>query len=398
MSTAMRAASNAAFDPETPPTERRTLRGRRVLVDERRAIAGYRMASSRSHSNPVPTPTDSDQPRKPTFVRFSCRFLDNDVLAQWNPDTVVLEISDLAESVAELGDAAFGRCKAARALGFKLAFDGRLLKGEYAAYVPLASYVILEMGVLELDRAAAMARVVRTKTQAVAVATQVRTPAEYTGLASAGVTMFEGLWFTQPPTHPDPKVQLSYGSLIKMLNMVAREAEVTEIEDLLKHEPGLSFKLLQFINSAGFGAKIEVTSFRHAVMVVGMKSLFRWTALLIGGTAPGSVAPAAGTLAIVRGRMMELLAAKSLQPAEVDLAFITGMFSMLDTLLCVPMAQALAMVELPASVADAILRGDGPFARYLAMARICESADEGALEILSIRHGIPVDRIIATHT
>ncbi|MBU2409326.1 MAG: EAL domain-containing protein, partial [Gammaproteobacteria bacterium] len=113
---------------------------------------------------------------------------------------------------------------------------------------------------------------------------------------------------------------------------------------------------------------------------------------------PGSVAPAAGTLAIVRGRMMELLAAKSLQPAEVDLAFITGMFSMLDTLLCVPMAQALAMVELPASVADAILRGDGPFARYLAMARICESADEGALEILSIRHGIPVDRIIATHT
>ena len=368
------------------------------MVDERRALAGYRMATCRSQTNPQAAPRELEELRKPTFVRFSCRDLTIDKLAQWNPANIVLEIHDLAESVAELSDAAFSRCKTARDLGFKLAFDGRLLKGEYAAYVPLASYVILEMGVLELDRAAAMAQVVRSRTQAVAVATQVRTPAEFAGLAKAGVTLFEGLWFTQPPTQPDPKVQLSYASLIKMLNMVAREAEVSEIEELLKHEPGLSFKLLQFINSVGFGARVEVTSFRHAVMTVGMKNLFRWTALLIGGTAPGSVAPAAGTLAIVRGRMMELLAAKAMQPAEADLAFITGMFSMLDTLLGVPMSQALAMLDLPPAVSDAILRGDGPFARYLAMARICESADEGALEILSVRHGIGVDRIIATHT
>ena len=395
---------NTAFDPATTAPARRPMRARRVMVDERRAVAGYRMASQGSASpcaegNPVGS-GDEDQPprlKNPTFVRSSCRQLADDRLDQLNPDNVVLEIHDLAESVKDDGPAVFARCKAARSKGFKLAFDARLLKGEYAAYVPLASYVMLEMGVLELDRAAAMARVVRSNTKAVAVATQVRTPAEYQGLANAGVTLFEGLWFTQPPSQPDPKVQLSYASLIKMLNMVSREAEVAEIEDLLKHEPGLSFKLLRYINSAGFGAKMEITSFRHAVMTVGMKNLFRWTALLIGSTAPGSVAPAAGTLSIVRGRMMELLAAKALQPAEVDLAFVTGIFSMLDTLIGIPMEQALAMIDLPPAVADAILRGDGPFARYLAMARICESADEGALEILSMRHGIPVDRIIETH-
>ncbi len=37
-----------------------------------------------------------------------------------------------------------------------------------------------------------------------------------------------------------------------------------------------------------------------------------------------------GQTAVVRGRLMELLAAEMLTPEEVDNAFIVGMFSLLD--------------------------------------------------------------------
>ena len=54
-----------------------------------------------------------------------------------------------------------------------------------------------------------------------------------------------------------------------------------EIEELLKKDPILSFKLLCFINSCGFGLSVEITSFRHAVMLVGLGKLFRWATLLM---------------------------------------------------------------------------------------------------------------------
>ncbi|WP_082755084.1 EAL and HDOD domain-containing protein [Variovorax sp. PAMC 28711] len=378
---------------------------RRVVVDHHRAVAGYQLAPSLR--GPKPTDADGvadedpteDESRllKPTFVRCTCQELAEGELDWLDPDTVVLQIQESAAPGKPAVPLDHAVLQAARDRGFQLAFDSRLLGKAYAAFVPLASFVILEMGVLELNRATAVAHAVLSGTRATLFATQVRTAAEFECLAEAGVTLYEGLWFTQPPATPDRSIRLGHASLISLMNMVMREADIHEIEDLLKREPTVAFKLLRYINSAGFGRKTEIGSFRHAVLTVGMKRLFRWTAVLVASTAAGSVAPAAGTLAIVRGRVMELLALGTLSPAEADLAFVTGMFSMLDLLLGMPLADALALVNLPASVSDAVLRNDGPFARYLGIARGCESADEATLEILSARYGIPVARMTAAH-
>lgn len=365
---------------------------RRIIVDERRAVAGYKLTGSTAISGAAAAGLT-----KPTFVRVTFRELQEGRMDELDPKRDVLEIMDGAGDEISCDVPNLSILRSARGKGFKLAFDARLLKKEYAAFVPLASYVVLDMGVLELDRAAALARGVQAGTKAAALATKVRTSAEFGHLASVGVKLFEGDWFMEPPEKPDPSIRLSYASLIKLLNMVVREAEVNEIEDLLKHEPTISFRLLRYINSAGFGSQVEITSFRHAVMTVGLKRLFRWTALLLTQTPTGTVAPAVGSLAIVRGRMMEILARDALSPSDADMAFVTGMFSLLDLLLAMSMVDAMAMVNLPSAVGDAILAGDGPYARYLAMAKACETADEGLIEIMSERYGVPADQMIAAH-
>ncbi len=379
---------------------------RRILVDSHRAVAGYQGVPrartlapvGQSGGNGIAQPeADAAKLIKPTFVRCNCQELAEGELDWLDPETTVLEIIELAEPGSEAGAFDLSVLKAARAKGYKLGFDARLLDRAYSAYVPLASYVILEMGVMDLQRAAAVARAVQSGTSAKVFATQVRTATEFEQLSRAGVKLYEGLWFTRPPATPDRSIQLGYASLINLLNLVMREADLSEVEELLKHDPTLSFKLLRYINSAGFGSKVEITSFRHAVLTVGMKRLFRWTALLIASTPAGNVAPAVGTLAIVRGRVMELLALETLPAAEADLAFVTGMFSMLDVLLGMPLPEALALVTLPKSVEDAILRKDGIFARYLAIAKACEEGDEAPFDILSARYSVPVQRMVAVH-
>ena len=150
------------------------------------------------------------------------------------------------------------------------------------------------------------------------------------------------------------------------------------IEQLLKRDPTLSFNLLRFINSSGFGLQVEITSFKHAVMILGLKKLFRWAALLLTTSRNTSTPLAVGQTAVVRGRLMELLATEMLPPEECDNAFVVGVFSLLDVMLGVPLARALETVSLPESVIDALLHKKGRFAPFLELTIACESGDAAA--------------------
>jgi len=412
------ARSTGAAGEEAGPA--RAVFARRLLVDERVAVAGYRLVQPAgpmgpAANSPIGPPAGSGPrmlmpefpdasgglapSRRPSFLRcHSDDLLRSDgPVAVLDPTKVVLEL--VPAPAAPAGEPPFdlASLRAARSAGFRLAFDVRWLN-EDPRLVELAAFAILPLGAVELDRAAGVARALHRQGVQQVVVTGVRTGREFEQLAGAGVRLFEGMWFTRPALNGTVRsAAASHASLLRLMNLVRVEAELEEIEDVLRREPTLSYRLLRYINTSGFGRHLEISSFRHAVMTVGMRRLFRWTAILLASTPSDSLPPAAGALAITRGRVMELLAAETMPPVEAELAFVAGMFSMLDVLLDVPLAEAMSLVSLPAEVSAAVLEGTGAFAPYLAMARACESGDEGLIEILAMRHAIPRDRMVEAH-
>jgi EAL and modified HD-GYP domain-containing signal transduction protein len=113
-------------------------------------------------------------------------------------------------------------------------------------------------------------------------------------------------------------------------------------------------------------------------MILGMQKLFRWAALLLTTSRVGGTPAAVGTTAVVRGRLMELLTADMLSPEECDNAFVVGVFSMLDTMLGLPMDRALESISLPEPVVNALLHRTGLFAPFLELTIACETADDAA--------------------
>jgi EAL and modified HD-GYP domain-containing signal transduction protein len=111
-------------------------------------------------------------------------------------------------------------------------------------------------------------------------------------------------------------------------------------------------------------------------MLLGLKKLFRWAALLMTTSQVNGGSPAIGSAAVVRGRLMELLATELLPPEECDNAFVVGIFSLLDTMLGLPLEQALTSISLPQTVTDALLQGTGLLAPFLQLTLACESADD----------------------
>jgi c-di-GMP-related signal transduction protein len=188
-----------------------------------------------------------------------------------------------------------------------------------------------------------------------------------------------------------------YASVLQLINLVGREADPGEIEQVLKRDPTLSFKLLRYINSAGFGLGCEVTSFRHAVMILGLSNLFRWSTLLLTSVKSSSAPPAVANMAITRGRFMELLAAEFLSQSDCDNAFVTGVFSLLDVMLGVPMEQALKTLVLPQDVADALLERSGMLAPFLDLVEACERADGDEIDTMARALQLSNDQLNRAH-
>jgi c-di-GMP-related signal transduction protein len=319
---------------------------------------------------------DSLASRKTIFINCTHDSLAGGHLDLVVPERVVLEVPPLPLSQVDQIANHLPNLQQLKQRGFRLAFGFSVLTRSYESWLPLASFVKFDMAVLKPEAVGSFVKLAQAKSQALLVAEKVETQAQFELVKSLGVKLYQGYWFAKPVILQGQRMSPSQVNIIRLIDLVRQQSSTAEIEELLKHDAMLSFNLLRFINSAGFGMRTEVTSFKHAVMLLGLNRLFKWAALLMTTSAASHMPPAVATTAVVRGRLMELLALEKLAPEDCDNAFVVGVFSLLDTMLGIPMDVALSTVTLPQSVTDALLHDSGPLAPYLRLTVACESSDE----------------------
>jgi EAL and modified HD-GYP domain-containing signal transduction protein len=363
---------------------------RQAIVDQDRAVYGYELFD-RAHAAGAHTAasdaallfnvlslvdTEALMGKKIVFVNCTHEGLEEGHLELVQADRVVLEVPPLADPVKERIEEQVQVLARLRQKGFRLAFGHNVLSRTYDSWLPHANFIKLDMTQIPPELLEPLVRFARQHSAAQLIATKVELAEQYERMLAMGVKLFQGYWFAKPVLIKTHSVRPSQATILQLINLVRKHAEVSEIEELLKRDPTLSFTLLRYINSSGFGLSCEITSFRHAVMILGMKKLFRWGALLMTTSRAGEVPAAVGTTAVVRGRLMELLCAELLPPEECDNAFVVGVFSLLDAMLGIPLEEALASIALPESIVDALLHRTGVFAPFLTLTEACESGHE----------------------
>ncbi|MES2583816.1 MAG: HDOD domain-containing protein [Pseudomonadota bacterium] len=381
------------------------------ILDQNRAVFGYelfdRSALVQGHTASsdaqllfnVLSADGGESPlgNKTIFINCTHDSLAGGHLDLVDPQRVVLEVPPLAVSDVDQITTRLPHLQDIQRRGFRLAFDYSVLTHSYAPWLELASFIKFDLSVIRPQSIASFVKLAQAKTGARLIAEKVETPAQYTMLAELGVQLFQGFWFAQPVAVQGQSVRPAQATILQLINLVRKQASTAEIEEMLKRDPTLSFNLLRFINSAGFGMRSEVTSFKHAVMLLGLNRLFKWAALLLTTSQGGDMPPAVGTTAVARGRLMELLAAELLPPEECDNAFVVGVFSLLDTMLGMSMETALATVALPDSVTQALLMRTGPLAPFLELTLACETGDDEAFGRTSTALGLSDAQVNMAH-
>jgi EAL and modified HD-GYP domain-containing signal transduction protein len=196
---------------------------------------------------------------------------------------------------------------------------------------------------------------------------------DFDACAALGLDAIVGkLHLTPRPGNPVKGMNPAQTIILQLMQMVQANEDVPKIEAVLKRDPALIYKLLRFINSAGFGAGREVQSLRQAIAMLGYAPLYRWLVLLLATASASGYSPVLMETAVVRARLCELLGQKTLPKSEGEYLFVAGMFSLLDRLLGLPMQEVLDTIQLPEPVVRALLERDGAYGPYLALAEACE--------------------------
>ena len=379
------ANASAVSTPALPENQRAI--ARQAILDASLSVVGYELFDRSIRANEHTASSDAellfnaltlaagDQPgtHKTLFINCTHESLDNGHLDLVEADHMVLEIPPLQLSQVDRVADSLPGLQEARRRGFRLAFNYSILTRSYASWLPLASFIKFDVSVLRPEAIPNFVELARKRSSAQLIAEKVETRAQYESLRALGITLFQGYWFAVPVLVQGHKLRPAQTVILQLVDMVRKQASTDEIENLLKHDPALSFNLLRFINSAAFGMRSQVTSFKHAVMLLGYRRLFKWAALLLTTSSAGDTPPAVGMTAIIRGRLMELLAEQLGLSESMDDAFVTGVFSLLDVMLDQPMAAALSAIALPADVCAALLHQGGALAPLLELTVACES-------------------------
>ena len=328
---------------------------------------------------------------KIAFVEISPAMLESPLLLKLPGNGVVLAIHpDLAKVEDNLL-----RCRELRSLGFRIALDDFELKRELTPFLSIASFVRVDVSrfnAIELRNLAD--HFLDKPASPQLVAKNVATDDDFDACHKMHFHCFEGNYFVHLRPSMPPRVDSDLARVMELLNMVKSQVEISQLEEGFKLDAVLSYKLLRYINAPVNGLQQHIRSIAHALVILGYNQLYRWLTLLLFTS--GSLDPRNRALlqnALVRARMTELLGLGKLPPGEQEGLFIVGIFSLLDALLNEPMEQALDRLNLPDQVVKALVRREGVYAPFLALAVACEEADQAGIDRYAAACGLNAEEV-----
>lgn len=228
------------------------------------------------------------------------------------------------------------------------------------------------------------------------IATTVTSHEMFGWLQDHGFSWYDSHFLAMRNPSAGKEPDLTRLKLLKLLNLVKQDGDTRDIEEIFREEPKLSYNLLRLVNSVAVGARTKISSFSQAIAILGRRQLQRWLQLLIyaNNLADGNAPNPLMQLAAARGRQMELLiAAVEPKPDIPDLtnnAFMTGLFSLLDVLINLPMREILKELPMHDEVVSALTPPDhsGVLGQLLSAVAAGESGQLESAEALLTRLGI----------
>jgi len=353
--------------------------GRQAVFNRDQAVVGYELLFRHSDEAGSAQITDGDAAiaqviegafmdiglkqlagRYPVFINLTRHYLLNP--PPLPPKQVVFEIledielgDDIVEALSKLGEA-----------GYRLALDD--YEYDQAHHELLNKVHIVKLDVLALSDQQLEQQVQDLKRYKVRLlAEKIEDEQSYRRCRELGFDFFQGFYFSRPRIIRGRRLKANQITVVQLLRLVHKpDTKIKELEQLINQDVTLGYKLLRMMNSAYYNLDSKIDSVRHALVYIGNDAIRSWVSMLALTTLDDNDQGLMG-ISLVRARMCELLTPINMQ-SEKDSFFTTGLFSVLDQFLQIPIEEIVRDLPLGEEVRAALLDHSGPLGKALSCA------------------------------
>ena len=318
----------------------------------------------------------------PAFINCTENILTSDLINILPPSTTVLEVLETVEP----SDKVIKACRDLKVAGYRLALDDFTWMPGIERLVELADYVKVDFLISgERDRRELLHRL-RGSTAAL-LAEKVESQEEYLKARDEGFTLMQGYYFCRPVLMTNREVPANRLSQLEILRLLQDETvDANQLEEQVKHDVSLTYRLLRLANSPIWAYQQEVRSVRDALIVVGEVNFRRLAAVAIAVELNAGQPHELLRMAFVRAQFCDLAAGFcGLNHTE---QFLTGMLSLLPAMLRVPMKDLSPLLPLRDEIRQALEGKQVPERVLLCWLESHEQGDWAACDAVVATQGL----------
>ena len=350
--------------------------GRQPILDRTRRVIGYelvcnatavsdappREAARRTAESILEVGLDRLVRNRRAFLEVPPSLLEDEVVKLLPATRVVVEVPcGIALDAATI--------EAYRLLtndGYSIALKDFSPETDAAALLSVADFVTVDASADDPTRQACIDAGVSDLRLRATIATRVEGQFAFSQAMDAGFSHAQGYFFTRAvnvESRPVPRGQVGALRLLYVLSLP--HLSLGDLEDLVKHDASLCYRLLRAVNSVVYAQSREVTSIRQALLLMGLNTIRRWASLWVIADLGAESHAELVTMASIRGRFCELIAMRRFGPDAGGEGFLLGMVSCLDAILQREMSAILNELPVSTEVSAALLGRDNPWRRLL---------------------------------
>ncbi len=346
--------------------------GRQPILDKSLKLHAYELLFRNGHKNFHPGSIDDDSATaqviitafteigldnlvgdRLAFVNLPYKFISNPDMLPMHPEQVVLEILE----TVSIDEKTVAGITTLSERGFTIALDDFIYSEEYDQVLPSIDIIKLDITQIERDDWESQITSLR-KYGCKILAEKVETEEEFEILKDLGIDYYQGYFFAKPKVISGKRLASNKIGLLQMLAKINDPAaDLDELSDLISKDVAISVKSLNYVNSPASGLNRTVDSVREAIVYLGRETIRSWVNLFIMASVDDKPDELM-TMALVRAKLCELLA-RTADLEGRDSFFTVGLFSILDSLMDIPLSEVLEQMSMTEEMRDALINHTG---------------------------------------
>lgn len=312
------------------------------------------------------------------FVNFPYQSLINQIPTLFPKEKIVIEILEDCEPTDDLLNAVI----TLKRKGYKIALDDFVPSPAWKRFLPYIQIIKFDIQIVPVSKAKRF--IERLKGSKIEfLAEKVETYEEYQDAIAAGFVYFQGYFFSKPEMIQQKSIEPSFLTVVQLCKAIAtKEVDYTEVERIVAADVTLSYKLLRYVNSSALLSS-KIQSFHQALAYLGEDKLRKFVSLVAIASTELAKPESLYNLSIQRARYCELLTGCAAKKNLSSQAFLTGIFSLLDSLLDQSLEAIVDSIPIDDAIKKALLAQEGELGDILKLAVAYERADWDLVNELS---------------